>query len=106
MSRSNNPFRFSLFLTLAFVLGATAGCKKSATKLITPLPTATEVVGLTEANLRLKYPEVTQSFGLLVSKHLHPYHPPLTHKLLRFGQAYLVAEIKGGTVIALHRVEG
>jgi hypothetical protein len=72
-------------------------------------PSATEVIGLTEAELRAKYPEVAEldaSFRNLVSKNLHPYHPPATHKLLRFGKDYLVAELKDGKVIALHRVSG
>jgi hypothetical protein len=57
--------------------------------------------------LRAKYPEVTEldvSLRNLVSKNLHPYHPQ--GKLLRFGRDYLVAELKDGRVIALHRVSG
>jgi hypothetical protein len=72
-------------------------------------PATKDVIGLTEAELRAKYPEITgrdSSFALLVSKNLHPYHPPATNKLLRFGDNYLVLELKNGRVIALHRISG
>jgi len=82
------------------------GFKREATPVE---PEDKDVIGLTEAELRAKYPQVTEldnSFSLLVSKSLHPYHPPATNKLLRFGNTYLVAELKDGKVIALHRVRG
>ncbi|MGV3756852.1 MAG: OmpA family protein [Verrucomicrobiota bacterium] len=72
-------------------------------------PDAKDVIGLTEAELRAQYPQMAEldnSFSLLVSKNLHPYHPPATNKLLRFGNTYLVAELKDGKVIALHRISG
>jgi hypothetical protein len=44
------------------------------------VPTTNEVIGMTEAPLRVRYPELAElnnSFCLLVSKKsLHPYHPP------------------------------
>ena len=92
-------------------LAGVTGCNKPKAAQVakTTLPTATDVVGLTEAELRAKYPEVAEldkSFDLLVSKNLHPYHAQATNKFLRFGRAYLVAELKDGKVIALHRVSG
>jgi hypothetical protein len=71
--------------------------------------TAQDVVGLSEAELRSKYPETAElagSFSILVSKSLRPYDPPKTNKLLRIGREYLVVEMKDGKVIALHRVCG
>lgn len=67
------------------------------------------LIGLTEAELRAKHPEVVEldgSFSLLVSKNLHPYQPPPTHRFLRIGSSYRVAELKDGKVIAVHRVRG
>ena len=72
-------------------------------------PSADDVIGLTEQQLLEKYPQTTaldNSFDLLVSKHLHPYRIPSSHKLLRFGSAYLVFELKSGTVIAVHKIRG
>ncbi|WP_395373646.1 hypothetical protein [Marinicella sp. W31] len=72
-------------------------------------PSADEVIGLTEQQLLDKYPEtkvLDRSFDLLVSKHLHPYRIPSSHKLLRWGSAYLVFELKSGTVIAIHKISG
>ncbi len=68
-----------------------------------------ELIGLTEAELRTKHPEVVEldnSFRQLVSKNLHPYRPPPAHKFFRFGSSYRVAELKDGRVIAVHRVSG
>jgi hypothetical protein len=69
----------------------------------------TDVAGLSEIELKAKYPdvkEVDSSFRILVSKNLHPYHAPEGTKFLRFGKEYLVAELKDDKVIALHRVSG
>jgi hypothetical protein len=93
-------------LLLAIAVSGLTGCKNSES--IARL-TQKDVIGLTEAELRTKYPQVAEldkSFDLLVSKHLHPYHPPKTNKLLRFGRDYLVVELKDGRVIALHTVSG
>jgi hypothetical protein len=71
--------------------------------------TGAEVAGLSEAELRAKYTDVKEidnSFSILVSKNLHPYHPPEGTKFLRFGKEYLVAELRNGRVVALHRVSG
>jgi len=68
-----------------------------------------DVAGLSESELQAKYPnvkEVDDSFSNLVSKNLHPYHPPEGTRYLRFGEEYLVAELRNGKVIALHRVGG
>jgi hypothetical protein len=97
-----------LFL-LATSVGGLTGCDNSNVSTPRTAPTAKDVIGLTEAELRAKYPEVTEldrSFDLLSSKNLHPYHSLATNKLLRFGQDYLVAELRGGRVIALHHVGG
>jgi hypothetical protein len=98
-------------LLLAPSIGGLAGCDRpsatSNTEIATPI--AKDFIGLTEAELRAKYPEVTDlthSFSILVSKYLYPYHPPATNKLLRFGRDYLVVELKDGRVIALHHVSG
>jgi len=72
-------------------------------------PTKDSVIGLTEAELYKIHPEVivpTRSFLILVSKNLHPYHAPSDHVFLRYGQEYLVFELKDGKVIAIHRVSG
>jgi hypothetical protein len=110
----NEPFTslVVLVLLLGTAICGFSGCNKpnaSTRDATTVAPTAKDVIGLTEAELRAKYPEVTEldrSFDLLVSKNLHPYHPPATIKLLRFGRDYLVAELKDGKVIVLHRVSG
>jgi hypothetical protein len=102
----------SVWLLLATSIAGLSGCDRtgaSTHNATTVAPTAKDVVGLTEAELRAKYPEITEldaGFSNLVSKNLHPYHPPATNKLLRFGRDYLVAELKDGRVIALHRVSG
>jgi hypothetical protein len=105
----NSPIvsMLSFALVLAISAGGFTGCKHSSTW--TNSLTDKDVIGLPEAELRAKYPSVAElegSFDLLVSKHLHPYHPATTNKLLRFGREYLVAELKNGKVIALHRVSG
>jgi len=72
-------------------------------------PSADDVIGLSEQQLVEKYPEtqaLDRSFHLLVSKHLHPYRIPSSHKLLRWGSAYLVFELNGDKVIAIHRISG
>jgi hypothetical protein len=94
---------------LATSVGGLTGCDNSNMSTPRTAPAAKDVIGLTEAELRAKYPEVTElnrSFDLLASKNLHPYHPLATNKLLRFGQDYLIAELRGGRVIALHHVGG
>jgi hypothetical protein len=102
----------STWLLLATSIGGFTSCDRqraSTYNATAATPVAEDIIGLTEAELRAKYPEVTEldrSFNLLVSKNLHPYHPPATNKLLRFGRDYLVAELKDGRVIALHRVSG
>jgi hypothetical protein len=109
--RSNNSIismlSIALILTISIEL---TGCKKLSTPTQETRTIAIkDVVGLTEAQLRAKYPElkeIERSFSILVSKNLHPYHPPATNKLLRFGREYLVVELKDGRVIALHRVSG
>ena len=104
-SKRNVTLRSVLFVAIQMV--ALVGCRKTDSD--APVPAPRDVVGLTEAELRARYPEVTEldnSFSLLVSKNLHPYHPPATNKVLRFGKLYLVAELKDGKVIALHRVSG
>lgn len=93
---------------LAACIPGLTGCNRQAVSPVAALE-AREVIGLTEAELRAKYPEVAEidgGFATLVSKNLHPYNPPPTNKLLRFGSEYLVAELKDGRVIALHRVSG
>jgi hypothetical protein len=94
----------------ATAIGGLSGCSQPiAIQATIKAPPARDVIGLTEAELRAKYPEVAElsvSFSILASKHLHPYHPPATNKLLRFGREYLVAELKDGRVIALHQVSG
>jgi hypothetical protein len=105
---------FSAWLLLAISIGGLTSCDRLNASThnamaATPTPIAKDVIGLTEAELRAKYPDVTEldrSFDLLVSKNLHPYKLPATNKLLRFGRNYLVAELKNGRVIALHRVHG
>ena len=116
MNESQTSFRRTQLIVFALLVGTAigglTGCNKpsaSTRDAATAIPTATEVIGLTEADLRAKYPEMAaldRSFDLLVSKNLHPYHPPATNKLLRFGRAYLVAELKDGRVIALHHISG
>ena len=103
---------FSALSLFTICIAGLAGCDRhtaSTHDVRVAAPDAKDVIGLTEAELRAKYPEVTEmdgSFANLVSKNLHPYHPPPTNKLLRFGRDYLVAELKDGRVIALHRVSG
>ena len=73
------------------------------------MPTAYDVIGMTEAELYDKYPETVipdGSFLLLISKNLHPYHLPSDHVFLQFGDTYTVFELKDGKVIALHQVSG
>jgi hypothetical protein len=102
----------SAWLLFATSIGGLTSChtlRASTHNATIATPVAKDVIGLTEAELRAKYPEVTElegSFSILVSKSLHPYHPPATNKLLRFGRDYLVAELQDGRVIALHRVSG
>jgi len=102
-------------LALAAAIAGPTGCKDPTAPsahnraTTTTAPAAKDVVGLSEAELRAKYPQVTaldRSFELLVSKSLRPYRVPAEHKLLRFGRDYLVAELKDGRVIALHPVSG
>jgi hypothetical protein len=88
------------------------GCRGRKTSYSTdhvPWPTDRDVIGLTEAELRAKYPETTEvdwGFSINVSKTLYPYSPPRNNQLLRIGKTYLVVELKDGKVIALHRIKG
>lgn len=88
-----------------FLLSA---CSSVNTRL--PIPSnIADVAGLSEAELQVKYPnvkEVDDSFSNLISKTLYPYHPPEGTRFLRFGEEYLVAELRNGKVVALHRVGG
>jgi hypothetical protein len=100
-----------LFLLTACIAGLTSCNRPNASTRGSwvATPEAKDVIGLTEAELHAKYPEVNEidgNFYNLVLKNLHPYHPPSTNKFLRFGRYYLVAELKDGGVIALHRVRG
>jgi hypothetical protein len=73
------------------------------------IPSAEDVIGLSEKELYEKYPETNKpsgSFLILVSKNLHPYHAPSDHVFLRYGKAYLVFELNNGKVINLHKVHG
>jgi len=68
-----------------------------------------DVIGLSNAELVLKYPEVkvpSNSFALLISKMLYPLRIPKEHVLLRYGSKYIVFELKNDVVIAVHRVSG
>ena len=68
-----------------------------------------DVIGLSNTELILKYPEVkapSNSFALLISKMLHPLRIPREHALLRYGKKYIVFELKNDVVIAVHRVSG
>ncbi|MCP4323317.1 MAG: hypothetical protein GY787_16010 [Alteromonadales bacterium] len=72
-------------------------------------PSEEALIGLSENELYKIHPEVnvpSRSFLNLVSKNLHPYNAPRDHVFLRFGQEYLVFELKNGKVIAMHRVRG
>ncbi len=99
-------------ILIATAIGSLTGCNKPSASTLNAAAatlTASDVIGLTEAELRAKYPEMAdldRSFDLLVSKNLHPYRVPPTNKLLQFGRAYVVAELKDGRVIALHHVSG
>lgn len=119
MNEIPNPYRRNMSIVsivlfaivFSITIGGLSGCKHPHTSIqaTTTTPIAKDVIGLTEAELRTKYPDISElsvSFSILVSKHLHPYHPPATNKLLRFGREYLVAELKDGRVIALHQVSG
>jgi hypothetical protein len=67
------------------------------------------VLGKSEAELKKMFGRVDPvegSFSLLVSKNLHPYRPPDTHRLLRLGDTYIVFELKDDKVIKVHRVSG
>lgn len=109
-SSHHTPAAWLLSVCLVASTAGLTGCDRPGASTHNPAivaPTAKDVVGLTEAELRAKYPEVTEldaSFDNLVSKNLYPYRPQ--GKLLRFGRDYLVAELKDGRVIALHRVSG
>ncbi len=68
-----------------------------------------ELIGISESELRIKYPEVRElsnSFKLLLSKNLFPYQPPETHKFLRLGNQYIVFELKDDVIIKVHKVSG
>lgn len=116
MNQNRNYFSQGKLIVFALLVGTAigglTGCDKpsaSARGAATAPPTAADVIGLTEAELRAKYPKMAEpdrSFDLLVSKNLHPYRLPATNKLLRFGRAYLVAELKDGRVIRLHHIRG
>ena len=92
-------------LICAFLLNS---CSPANTPSTIPSNIA-DIAGLSETELQAKYPDVIEvdaSFNNLVSKNLHPYNPPNGTKFLRFGKEYLVAELRDGRVIALHRVSG
>ncbi|WP_152032780.1 hypothetical protein [Ereboglobus luteus] len=104
---------FSLFVASGFCCGVFLGCKP-ATKhapsdAASIIKAENEIIGLTEEALRRRFPDITEvsgSFSILVSKNLHPYQVPKNNKLLQFGTLYLVAELKDGRVIAIHKVSG
>jgi hypothetical protein len=110
--RQNQPVVLLVLLLFAFVIGSITGCTNLRTPTREAILAATnskDVVGLTEAELRTKYPEMAEiegSFSIIVSKSLHPYQLPATNKLLRLGREYLVVELKNGRVIALYPVSG
>ena len=66
--------------------------------------------GLSELEIKQKWGKslnpLDRSFDLLVSKNLHPYSPPETNKLLRWGESYIVLEFKEERCIAVHHVSG
>jgi len=66
--------------------------------------------GLSESEIKRRWGKplnpLDRSFDLLVSKNLHPYSPPETNKLLRWGDSYIVLEFKEERCIAVHHVSG
>ena len=67
------------------------------------------VIGKSEQDLKEMFGRVNPvdgSFSILVSKNLHPYHPPDSHRLLRLDDTYTVFELKENKVIKVHRVSG
>jgi hypothetical protein len=108
MNRNRTLWILAVALVLLAALAYVTMCPRHFSSVQTP-PSVSQVIGLSETELRTRFPQLTEldnSFDLLVSKNLHPYHPPPGHKLLRFGSDYVVVELKDGKVIALHRVGG